>query len=173
MSAGTRPVRGWLSFQRIVDIPFATCATAVESWQLTGLHGGRHAGQSLVCGPVEYDRDCETCRIQVRLARGPLRPRLRMRLEFDHWSSSPPRTAMQLIPCGRVRPSVAYFRAGHLLLDWLTGALAQHSLAQRPATPPQTSPTPVRANPGQENPCAEHPDMRHRVPSTSKVENTP
>jgi len=173
MSGGTRPVRGWLSFQRIVDIPFATCVTAVESWQLTGPHGGRHAGQSLVCGPVEHDRDCETCRIQVRLARGELRPRLRMRLEFDHWSSSPPRTAMQLIPCGRVRPSVAYFRAGHLLLDWLTGALAQHSLAQRPATPPQTSPTPVRANPGQENTCAEHPDMRHRVPSTSKVENTP
>jgi len=148
MSGGTRPVRGWLSFQRIVDIPFATCVTAVESWQLTGPHGGRHAGQSLVCGPVEHDRDCETCRIQVRLARGALRPRLRMRLEFDHWSSSPPRTAMQLIPCGRVRPSVAYFRAGHLLLDWLTGALAQHSLAQRSGHTTTDEPHTSQGKPG-------------------------
>ena len=75
--------------------------------------------------PIEHDRDSGTCRIQVRLARGPLRPALRMRLEADHWSSSPPRTAVELIPCGPVRPSAAYFRAGHLLLDSLIQT-AQH-----------------------------------------------
>jgi hypothetical protein len=140
MSPGARPARGWLSFRRIVDIPFATCVAALESWQLTGQHGGRHAGQPLVCGPAEHDRDRGTCRIQVRLARGPLRPPLRMRLEADHWSSCPPRTALELIPCGRVRPSAAHFRAGHLLLDRLTGALAQPTPARRPgrvlASPP-------------------------------------
>ncbi len=131
MRAGTRPVRDRLSFRRIVGIPFEACVAAFENWQLTGPGGGRRAGQHLVCGPIEHDRDCGTCRIQVRLARGPLRPVLRMRLDIDHWSSSPPRTALELIPCGHIRPSATYFRAGHLLLDSLARSLAQHMSAQR------------------------------------------
>ena len=138
MSAGTRPGRGGLSFQRIVHIPFATCLAALESWQLTEQHDGRHAGPSLVCGPVEHERDGGTCRLQVRLARGPLRRRLRMRLEVDYWSSCPPRTALELTPCGHVRSSAAYFRACHLLLDWLTGELAL----------PMPGPVPGPAAPG-------------------------
>jgi hypothetical protein len=63
-------------------------------------------------GAIAHDPDSGTCRIQVGPARGPLRPVLRMRLEVGHWSSSPPRTALDLIPCGHVRPSTAYFRAG-------------------------------------------------------------
>ncbi len=47
-----------------------------------------------------------------------------MRLDIDRWSSSS--TAVELIPCGRVRPTAAYFRAGHLLLDSLTRSLSQH-----------------------------------------------
>ena len=70
------------------------------------LPGPGLAGRSSTTG------DCGTCRVQVHLARGPLRPPLRMRLQADHWSSSPPRTALELIPCGHVRPSAAYFRAG-------------------------------------------------------------
>jgi hypothetical protein len=132
MSAGTRPARAWLSFRRIVDVPFGTCVAALESGQLTGPDAGWPAGQPRVCGPVEHDRDCGTCRVQVRLARGPLRPALRMRLQADHWSSSPPRTVLELIPCGHVRPSAAYFRAGHLLLDSLTRALARPLPARRP-----------------------------------------
>ena len=46
-----------------------------------------------------------------------------MRLDIDRWSSST--TAMELIPCGRARPTAAYFRAGHLLLDALTRSLPQ------------------------------------------------
>jgi len=42
---------------------------------------------------------------------------------FDRWSSSS--TALELIPCGRVRPTAAYFRAGHLLLDSLAHSLSQ------------------------------------------------
>jgi hypothetical protein len=105
--AATRAVG--LSFRRIVGIPFGTCVAALDSWQLTGQDGGRHVGHSRVYGPVEHDPDNGTCRIQVRLARGPLRPRLRMRLEADYWSSSPPRTALELIPCGRVRSRAAHF----------------------------------------------------------------
>src|SRR5690349_6647678 len=71
---------GWLSFRRIIDISFETCVTTLESWQLTGHGSELHVGQSLLRGPIEHDRCTGTCRIEVRLARGPLRPRLLMRL---------------------------------------------------------------------------------------------
>jgi hypothetical protein len=123
------PPRARVSFSRIVDVPFGTCVAALESGQLTGPDGARRAGPPLVRGPVEHDPDSGTCRVQVRLARGPLRPALRMRLQADHWSSAPPRTALELIPCARVRPSAAYFRAGHLLLDSLARSLAEPQAA--------------------------------------------
>ena len=147
MSAGPRPARAWFSFRRIVDAPFGICVAALESGQLTGPDGGRHVGQGLVCGPAEHDRDCGTCRVQVRVARGPLRPPLRMRLQADHWSSSPPQTALELIPCGHVRPSAAYFRAGHLLLDSLAGSLARPVPAQRP-DPAASQPHADQGQPG-------------------------
>jgi hypothetical protein len=111
---------GWLSFRRIVDIPFEACVAALESWQREGCSGGLQAGQ--LRGPVEHDRGSGTCRVEVRLARGPLRPPLRMRLHVDCWSSSS-RTALELIPCRRVRATARYFRVGHLLLDSLTHSL--------------------------------------------------
>ena len=123
MSAGTCPVPGRLSFRRIVDVPFQTCLAAVESGQRTGPGGELRIGESRLRGPIEHDRDSGTRRIEVRLARGPLRPLLRMRLNIDRWSSSS--TALELIPCGRVRPTAAYFRAGHLLLDSLARSLRQ------------------------------------------------
>ena len=124
MSAGTCPVPGRLSFRRIVDVPFQTCLAAVESGQRTGPDGELRIGESRLRGPIEHDRDSGTRRIEVRLARGPLRPPRRMRLDIDRWSSSA--TALELIPCGRVRPTAAYFRAGHLLLDLLTRSLPQY-----------------------------------------------
>jgi hypothetical protein len=123
MSAGTYSVLGGLPFRRIVDVPFETCLAAVESWQRTGLDGALRIGESRLRGPIEHDRDSGTRRIEVRLARGPLRPLLPMRLNIDRWSSSS--TALELIPCGRVRPTTAYFRAGHLLLDSLARSLSQ------------------------------------------------
>jgi hypothetical protein len=126
MSAGMAPAPGPLSFRRIIDVPFETCVAALDGWQRTGQGGGlRSTGRQLL-GPMEHDHDTGTRRIQVRLARGPLRPLLRMRLDIDRWSSTS--TAVELIPCGRVRPTAAYFRAGHLLLDWLTCSL-RHQLA--------------------------------------------
>jgi hypothetical protein len=74
VSAGTRPARAWLSFRRIVDIPFATCVAALDSWQLTGHDGGRRASQHLVCGPAEHDRDNGTRRVPVRLGPRPAAP---------------------------------------------------------------------------------------------------
>ena len=120
----------WLSFARIIDVPFEACVATLESWQRTGPAGKRRIGQSLLRWPIEHDRKAGTCRIEVGLARGPLRPPLRMRLDIDRWSTSFPRTALELIPCQLVRPTAAYFRSGHLLLDSLTHSLVQHRSAQ-------------------------------------------
>ncbi|GEM_PF-580596 len=114
------PPRAGLSLWRIVDVPFRTCVAALETWPHTG-----RDGWPVVCGPVEHDPDSGTCRVQARLARGPLRRALPMRLQADHWSSAPPRTALELMPCRPVRPSAAYFRAGHQLLDQLARSLAR------------------------------------------------
>ena len=124
MGADMVPDRRQLSFWRIVDVPFEACAAALDNWQRTGPGGQFGFGGSMLCGPVECDPASATCRIQVRLARGPLRPQLCMRLDIDRWSSAS--TAVELIPSGRVRPTATYFRAGHLLLDWLTRSLPQH-----------------------------------------------
>lgn len=124
MSAGTGMGSGpgWLSFRRIVDIPFEACVAALESWQREECGNWLQAGHSQLRGPVEHNRGSGTCLVEVRLARGPLRPLLRMRLHVDRWSPSS-RTALELIPCRRVRATASYFRAGHLLLDSLTHAL--------------------------------------------------
>jgi len=112
-----------LSFRRIVDVPFEACVAALDSWLRTGHGGGLRFGRSQLLGPMEHDRDLGTRRIQVRLARGPVHPPLRMRLDIDRWSSSS--TALELIPGRLVRPTADYFRAGSLLLDSLTGSLPQ------------------------------------------------
>jgi hypothetical protein len=113
---------GWQSFQRIVDISFEACVAALESWQREGYDGALQIGRSRLRGPVEHDRDSGTCRVDVRLARGPLRPLLRMRLDVDCWSPSSS-TVLELIPCRLVRATASYFQAGHLLLDSLSHSL--------------------------------------------------
>ena len=124
MSTSMIPAPGSLSLWRIVDAPFETYVAALDGWLRAGHGGELRFGGSQLLGPMEHDRDLGTRRIQVRLARGPLRPLLRMKLDIDRWSSAS--TAIELIPCGRVRPTAAYFRAGHLLLDSLTRSLPQH-----------------------------------------------
>src|SRR5215467_9022058 len=131
MSLPTRAPPIATTFRRIVDIPFETCVAVVENWLGAVPHSDLHIGQSLLRAPIEHDRDSGTCRIGVRLARGPLRPLLPMRLNIDRWSWPPARTALELVPCQRVRPTAAYFRAGHLLLDSLTHSVPRHSSAQR------------------------------------------
>ena len=133
MSTRMGPARGWLSFRRIVDVPFETCVAALDSWQSIGPDGELRFGGSLLRGPVEHDRDSGTCRAQARLARGPLRPAVAMRLDFDRWSSSS--TAVELMPCGPIWPTRAYFRAGHLLLDSLTRSLSHYLPAARAGDP--------------------------------------
>jgi hypothetical protein len=110
-----------LSFRQIVSIPFDACLAALDTWQVTGPDGELRLGHSLLLGPAERDHRSGTCRMEVRLARGPLRPLARMRLDIDYWSAT--RSALELVPCQRVRPSAAYFAAGHRLLDSLIGAL--------------------------------------------------
>jgi hypothetical protein len=123
MSTSMVPVSGSLSFWRIVDVPFETCVAALDSWLRTRRGGELRFGGSRLLGPMEHDRDLGTRRIQVRLARGPLHPLLRMRLDIDRWSSSS--TALELIPGRLVRPTADYFREGRLLLDSLTCSLPQ------------------------------------------------
>ena len=108
-------------FRRIAGIPFDAYMAALESWQLTGHNGELRLGHSLLRGPIEHDQHFGTCRIQVRLGRGPVRSPVRMRLEIAPWYTGA--TALELIPCQRVRPSAAYFAAGHHLLDTLTSPL--------------------------------------------------
>jgi hypothetical protein len=126
MSAGTCSTVSWLSFPRVIDVPFEICVATLESWHHTGQDGKLHIGRSVLRWPIEHDRDRGSCRIEVGLARGPLRPPLRMRLDIDCWSASSSRTVLELIPCQRIRPTAAYFRSGHLLLDSLTHSLLQH-----------------------------------------------
>ena len=121
--AGSCSIPSWLLFRRLVDIPFEVCAAALERWLWQEGHDGRLLiGRSVLRGPIEHDRDSDTCRIEVRLVRGPLHSPLRMRLDVDRWSS-PSSTAFELIPSVRVRPTASYFRAGHLVLDRLTDRL--------------------------------------------------
>jgi hypothetical protein len=124
MSTSMVPDLGSLSFWRISDIPFQTWVTALDGWLCTRHGGELWLGASQLLGPAELDRDLGTHRIQVRLARGPLHPPLRMRLDIDRWSSSS--TALELIPSRLVRPTAGYFQAGRLLLDSLTRSVSQY-----------------------------------------------
>ena len=126
MSKGMCPVARELTFRRIVDIPFGTCVAALESY-CRGHDGEHRIGRSRLSGPIRHDRDGGTLRFEVRLSRGRLRPALRMRLDIDRWSRLSSWTALELLPDQRVRPTAAYFRAGHLLLDSLTQSLLQQS----------------------------------------------
>ena len=122
MSADMCSAVHWLSFGRIIDIPLETCVAVLESWPRTRQGDGLRIGRSRLRRPTDADHGAR--QIEVRLARGPLRPPLRMRLEINRWSSS--RTALDLVPDQRIRPTAAYFRAGHLLLDSLTQSLLEY-----------------------------------------------
>ena len=123
MSASMVPDLGSLSFWRIADVPFETYVAALDNWLRLRRGSDLWFGGSQLLAPIEHDRDLGTRRIQVRLARGPLYPSLRMRLDIDRWSVSS--TALELIPCRLVRPTAEYFRAGRLLLDSLTRSVSQ------------------------------------------------
>ena len=125
------PLANSLSFWEIADIPFNGYVAGLESWQLTGHDGELRLGNSLLREPIERHQYLGTWQIEVRLGRGPLRRPVRMRLVIAPWSSTA--TALELIPCQRVRPSAAYFTAGHRLLDSLTRTPPAHvPVQQRP-----------------------------------------
>jgi hypothetical protein len=49
------PALGPGSLRRIVDVPFETCVTKLDSWQQAGQGGEVRFGDSLLCGPAERD----------------------------------------------------------------------------------------------------------------------
>ena len=104
MGTGSGP--GWPSFRRIVDIPFETCVAALEGWRREGHNSDLQLGQSTLRGPIEHDRGSGTCRVEVRLVRGPLRPPLRMRLNID-CSSRPSAPRSSSSPAGASGPAQA------------------------------------------------------------------
>jgi len=120
-----------LSFRRIASISFDAYLAGLESWQLTGQGGELRLGNSLLRGPIEHDHHFGIWRMEVRLARGRLRPPVRMRLEIAPWYTGT--TVLELIPCQLVRPSAAYFAAGNRLLDSVASALpVRVPVQQRP-----------------------------------------
>jgi hypothetical protein len=157
---------GWLSFRRIVDIPFETCMATLEAWRREGHNGELQLGQSTLRGPIEHDRGSGTCRVQVHLARGPLRPPLRMRLDLDRWSR-PSSTALELIPCGHVRATARYFRAGHLLLDSLTHWLQLEQQIQALELPGGESPAATHGTRTPANAISQPPTHAHGLPGTA------
>ena len=162
---GTGSAPGWLSFRRIVDIPFETCVAALEGWRHEGHKDELHVGQSTLRGPIEHDPGSGTCRVEVRLARGPLRPPLRMRLNLDCWSR-PSSTALELIPCGRVRATARYFRAGHLLLDSLTHSLQLEQEIHALDLPGGESPAATHGTRPPKNAISQPATHAHRPPPT-------
>ena len=160
--------RGWPSLRRIVDIPFETCVAAVEGWRREGPNGDLQVGQSRLRGPIEHDRGSGTCQVEVRLARGRLRPPLRMRLNIDCWSR-PSSTALELIPCGRVRATASYFRAGHLLLDSLTHSLQLEQEIQALDLPSGQSPAATHGTRIPANAKSQPPAQAHRLPGTGSA----
>jgi hypothetical protein len=166
MGTGSGP--GWLSFRRVVDIPFETCVAALEGWRREGHNSELQLGQSRLRGPIEHDRGSGTCRVEVRLARGPLRPPLRMRLNLDCWSR-PSSTALELIPRGRVRATASYFRAGHLLLDSLTHSLQLEQAIQALGLPSGESPATTHGTRTPANAISEPATHAHRPPDKGSV----
>jgi hypothetical protein len=126
-----------------------------------GPDGEMQIGQSRLRGPIEHDRDSGTCRLEARLAWGPLRSRLRMRLDIDRWSSSP-QVPLSSSYCAGTRPTAAYFRPGHLLLDSLTHSLPQYVPTHALAARPQSSHARITANPFLANGCQEQTTLRGR-----------
>jgi hypothetical protein len=118
-----------LSFRRIARIPFDAYLAALDGWQLNGYDGELGLGGTLLHGPIEHDHYFGTWRIEVRLARGRLRPPVRMRLEIAPWYTGA--TVFELIPCQRVRPSAAYVAACDRLLDRLSRPLPARVPAQQ------------------------------------------
>jgi hypothetical protein len=156
---------GGLPFRRIVDIPFETCVAALEGWRHDGHHSELQLGQSRLHGPVEHDRDSGTCRVEVRLARGPLRPPWRMRLNVDCWSR-PSSTALELIPGGRARATARYFRAGHRLLDLLTYSLQLEQEIHALDLPSRESPAATHRTRTPANATSRPATHTHRPPGT-------
>ena len=120
MSTSMVPLPGSLSFWRVVDVPFEACVAGLDSWLRTG-HGGELLfGGSQLLGPMEHDLGVGTRRIQVRLARGPLYPPLRMRGDRPLVLIV---YRMELIPSRLVGLQTIISGAGRLLLDSLTRAV--------------------------------------------------
>jgi hypothetical protein len=103
----TGRLAGTLSFRRIAGIPFDAYMAALGTWRLTGHDGRLRLGKTPLRGPIKRDRHFGTCRIEVCLARGPLRPPVGCA-----WKSNPgrppppPSTSSRASGCGPTRATL-------------------------------------------------------------------
>jgi hypothetical protein len=120
-----------LLFRRLVDIPFEVCAAALERWSWHDERDGELLiGRSGLRGPIEHDRDSDTCTVEVRLARGTAalaaaheaRCRALVVVVLEHRARTHPVRA----PPGDRR----LLPPGHLLLDRLTHRLRLEAPSQ-------------------------------------------
>jgi hypothetical protein len=152
MVAATGSAVSWLSFGRIVDVPFEVCVAALETWPPAGKDGELRIGQSLLRRPIENDRDWNICQIEVGLARGPLRPPHRMRLEINRWHPPSSRTALERQHLAALPDpdGVSTFRMRELRPGWAPpqprGQRCSHGRRRSPrpplAVPPRPGPAP-------------------------------
>ena len=79
----------WLSFPRIIDIPYEICIATLESWPRLGRDSELRIGPSRLRWPIEDERDDGMRRIEVGVDRGRLRAPRRMSMEISRWSRWP------------------------------------------------------------------------------------
>ena len=151
--SGMSAARAWLSFRRIVDIPFGTCAAALGCGQLTGPDGGRRAGRPLACGPAEHDPATGSCRADRQVRRAPAQNTRISRTEHPNMQppvpstskseNAPDRRFRRSLPMGRLSRSVTRAECSAGADDRYAGdgGLAQESLHE-PAGMPGHSPRP-------------------------------
>jgi hypothetical protein len=126
------------SFLRLVDLPFATVAAALEAMWQHGQRGGyvRIGGNALM-GRPSIDNGVGRVPVVIRRRRGPASSSLPMDLELASWSDARPVTRLELIAGRRVRATRRYFSAGHDVLDTLIeearGSARQRLSPRRPS----------------------------------------
>jgi hypothetical protein len=112
------------SFLRLVELPFATVAAALEALWASEQHDGFVAvGPNAVMGRPNLENGVGHASVVVRRGWGPVGGSLPMELEFSPWSELRPVTRLELIAQRRSSATRRYFGTGHQVLDTIIAEL--------------------------------------------------
>jgi hypothetical protein len=121
------------SFLRLVDLPFATVAAALESlWEREQRGGFVTVGTGAHVGRPEVANGIGRVRVIMERRWGRISSSLPMELEIAPWSDSRPVTRLELVAGRRVRATRRYFLAGHLVLDAIIEELTSQVVRRQP-----------------------------------------